>query len=79
MPGGRKAVTRHRTPNRLRRTVMLALALVFCATAFAQNDAATSIVLGRPTDRSITLSILSDKNGEACVEYGVKSNVFESD
>lgn len=33
-------------------------------------------VLGRPTDRSITLSVLSARQVDACVEYGTKPGEF---
>jgi len=36
------------------------------------------ILLGRPTDHSIALSVLSSNNLQACVEYGTQSGLYSS-
>ena len=51
-----------------------------CAAVMAQRQANAPLeltqVLGRPTDRSITVSILSPKNLDACFEFGTKPGVY---
>ncbi len=60
---------------------LLALALL-CSTAVAQEHGAAgpaanlSIILGRPTDRSIALSVLSATEIDARVEYGTKPGTY---
>lgn len=38
--------------------------------------ASLSMILGRPTDRSITISVLSATAIEARIEYGIKPGIF---
>lgn len=43
-------------------------------TLYAQNK---SIILGRPTDTSITASVLLDQSGQFYIEYGTQSGLYE--
>ena len=51
------------------------LLLIFCSQAslFAQTK---SIILGRPTDKTITVSAYFDQNVEFYVEYGTKTGEY---
>jgi len=53
--------------------ICLLLACLNCFIASAQNK---SIILGRPTDSSITASILFDQNVEYFIEYGTTSSSY---
>ncbi len=55
----------------------LAQAVVACLVATVpQPSAHFDVLLGRPTDRSIAVSVLSDSSLEAFVEYGTQSGVY---
>jgi len=51
----------------------LLLLLLFPYLSFSQKY---SIILGRPTDKTMTLSVLFDQNTEYFVEYGTQSGVY---
>jgi len=53
--------------------ICLLLACLNCFIASAQNK---SIILGRPTDSSITASIIFDQNVEYFIEYGTASGNY---
>ena len=53
----------------------LLLLLLFPYLSFAQKY---SIILGRPTDKTMTLSVLFDQNAEYFVEYGTQSGVYST-
>ena len=44
-----------------------------CLNLKAQNK---TIILGRPTDNSVTISIAFDQNVEYLFEYGIQSGVY---
>lgn len=53
--------------------------LLFFISAFNDVQAQVpNIILGRPTDQSITLSLLSDRNWEGLVEYGTIPGRYDS-
>lgn len=64
----------------MNRAIPLVLSLVVAASLMPAADVAAleglSLVLGRPTDKSITLSVLSDGNLEGYCEYGAASGVY---
>jgi len=53
----------------------LLLLLLFPYLSFAQKY---SIILGRPTDKTMTLSVLFDQNSEYFIEYGTQSGTYFS-
>ncbi len=60
-----------------KKTIKIAASLLFfslvCNLSMAQNN---NIILGRPTDTSITASILFDQNVQCYFEYGVQHAVY---
>lgn len=67
--------------------VSIGMILIAAATTFAQKsprasvagpESSCSVLVGRPTDRSATVSVLSDSDGGAFVEYGVASGAYTS-
>ena len=55
-----------------RKTILLILLSVIFISAKSQN-----IILGRPTDSSITLSILFGETSEFIVEYGTSAGIYQ--
>ena len=54
----------------------LFLIVLFWGATINANAQTYSIILGRPTDKSITLSILFDQNVNYYIEYGTTSSVY---
>ena len=54
----------------------LFLIILFWGATINANAQTYSIILGRPTDKSITLSILFDQNVNYYIEYGTTSSVY---
>ena len=58
----------------MKRHILITISLWFCIqNIYAQNY---SIILGRPTDKSITLSILFDQNVNFYIEYGTSPSIY---
>ena len=58
----------------MKRHILISISLWFCIqTIYAQTY---SIILGRPTDKSITLSILFDQNVNFYIEYGTSPSIY---
>jgi len=55
-----------------RKTILLILLCLVCYSAKSQN-----IILGRPTDNSITISILFGETSEFIIEYGTSTGVYQ--
>ena len=55
-----------------RKTILLILLSFVCYSAKSQN-----IILGRPTDNSITISILFAETSEFIIEYGTSTGVYQ--
>ena len=55
-----------------RKTILLILLSFICYSAKSQN-----IILGRPTDNSITISILFAETSEFIIEYGTITGVYQ--
>jgi len=53
--------------------ICILIVLLFGTIAKGQNF---SIILGRPTDKSVTLSILFDQNTDYYIEYGTVPGVY---
>ena len=45
-------------------------------TAIGAPESPVTLILGRPTDRAITLSVMADEDVEAYLEYGLKSGSY---
>ncbi|MGA1435627.1 MAG: fibronectin type III domain-containing protein, partial [Candidatus Kapaibacteriota bacterium] len=54
------------------------LSILSCLTMFTAKAQLPNIILGRPTDTSITASVLFDKSAEWYVEYGKSPGVYGS-
>jgi hypothetical protein len=53
------------------------IAIIICANiAYAQTPG--TIILGRPTNTSITANILADKNMDVYLEYGTKASIYNA-
>jgi hypothetical protein len=50
--------------------------LLFCFAIQFSNAQTYSIILGRPTDKSITLNIIFDQNVNFYIEYGTSSSIY---
>jgi hypothetical protein len=79
------AVTRGSPPKAVRRpALVLVLALLVCLVALALSASAQAAepsfntVLGRPTDTSVTASIIPDQNGDAYLEYGTLPGMYST-
>jgi len=60
--------------------IVFAIAFNFfhAAKIYAQSGISDpNIVLGRPSDKSVTMSILSDSNIEAYIVYGISSEIMQ--
>lgn len=58
----------------MKNTLFFAVCLLFASNfAFSQNK---TIILGRPTDKSVTASILFDQKVNLYLEYGTKTGVY---
>ncbi len=71
----------------MRQLVFIGTILIAAVAAFAKKaprasvagpESACSVLVGRPTDQSATVSVLSDSDGRACVEYGAASGAYTS-
>jgi len=67
-------------PSRALLALMLACSLYVGHYAVASSQAVEdfSILLGRPTDHSITANVIPDQTGEISFEYGTESGVYGS-
>jgi hypothetical protein len=61
--------------NQYKTSIYLILLLFITIVSFAQQK---SIILGRPTDTSITASILFDQNVTYYIEYGTQSGIYSN-
>ena len=73
------------TPKRMAPLFVLAVLLLAFPLNASRTDAAPmlavanfSILLGRPTDHSITVNVIPDQSGEISFEYGAASGVYGS-
>ncbi|MBW8034681.1 MAG: hypothetical protein FVQ79_03240 [Planctomycetes bacterium] len=57
------------------KTILLIATIIFLITCSAAAD---DILLGRPTDDSITVNVIPDLSGDAYFEYGTTSGVYDS-
>lgn len=71
----------------MRQLMFIGTILITALAAFAQKsprssasgpESAFSVLVGRPTDRSATVSVLSESDGRAFVEYGAVSGAYTS-
>lgn len=60
----------------MRKSILLSI--LTCLTMFTSKAQLPNIILGRPTDTSITASVLFDKSAEWYVEYGTSPGVYGS-
>jgi len=54
----------------------LLLIIILCFTSKQLNSQTYSIILGKPTDKTITLSILFDQNVNFYIEYGTTASLY---
>ncbi len=61
---------------RFRRLAVVLLAFIGANSPAQRPGAAISVILGRPTDRAVTLNLLSASTSDVFVEYGTAAGVF---